>query len=194
MKVNIMSVAYERPIPIRILIDSFIVQTREDWKLTIIHDYKASNEVHKTIGLYDDPRIVYKESLKRLGAFGHPNRKQFLIESKGAKDELVLLTNDDNYYVPVFIEKILDVCKSNTGMVYCDTVHSHFDYNVLKTIIRADGIDIGSFLVRGDIAKKVGFNHFQFNGDGFYAKECALECIKRGLKIEYIPKPLFVHN
>lgn len=194
MILNVMSVAYERPIPMRILIDCFLVQTNPNWKLTIVHDGKASEAVNNITKLYDDPRIIFKESDQRYQQYGHPNRKIFLSELKGNKDDFVLLTNDDNYYVPVFVDEVLNLCKPDIGMVYCDAVHSHFQYNVLKTQVRVDRIDIGSFAVREDIAKAVGFNNFAFNGDGFYAEECALRVLSKRLQLKYIPKCFLIHN
>jgi len=206
MRLKIMSVAYERPIPMRILIDCFLVQTNPNWELTIIHDGKASEDVLRTVSLYKDPRIIFQESPERYGIYGHPNRKRFLENIETNYTDFILLTNDDNYYVPVFVDKVLTKCGSildspkkwnsplDVGMVYFDTVHSHFQYNVLKTEVRVDHIDVGSFVVRADVAKAVGFANFAFNGDGYYAVDCAHYCLSHGLGISYIPKPLFIHN
>jgi hypothetical protein len=194
MKVIVMAVAYERPIPMRILTDCFLVQTVSNWEMTLLHYGKASADVWKTVSLYDDPRIKFQESPERYGIYGHPNRKRFLESIEPSKEDFVLLSNDDNMYVPVFIEELLRRRTHDTGMIYWDTVHSHFKYNVLKSIVKVDRIDIGSFVVRADIAKEVGFNNFAFNGDGYYAEECARACKAKGLKIDYIPKPLFIHN
>jgi len=189
-----MSVAYERPIPMRILIDCLLVQTNPNWELKMVHDFKASDEVWKTVSLYNDPRIIFEESLERHGTYGHPNRKLYLEEIEPTKDEFILLTNDDNYYVPIMVNEVLSKCTPDVGMIYFDTVHSHFQYNVLKTKVQVDHIDVGSFVVRADIASKVGFVNFAFNGDGYYACACADACRKYGLKVIPIPKPLFIHN
>ena len=194
MKIIAMSVAYERPIAMRILMDSFLVQTNPNWELTMLYDGWASDDVWRTVELYDDPRIKYLQSEERNQQYGHPNRKKFLEDLDPDPLTYILLTNDDNYYVPVMVQKVLDVINPNVGFVYWDTVHSHFDYDVLKSHIRVDRIDIGSFVVRADVAKTIGFNNFSLNGDGYYAEECAAYCIDHKLSIEYIPKVLLVHN
>jgi hypothetical protein len=194
MKIKIMSVAYERPVPMRILIDCFLVQTNPNWELTIIHDGQASDNVRRIISLYNDPRIIFKESPRRYGVYGHPNRKIYLEQVESSKDSFVLLTNDDNYYVPIVINEILSQYKPTLGLVYFNAVHSHFQYNVLKTEIKVNKIDVGSFVVRTDVAKAVGFSNFAFNGDGYYAESCLGYCKSHGLGVIYIPKPLFVHN
>jgi len=193
MKIKIICVAYERPITMCGLIDSLIVQTNPNWELTIVHDYKASDDVWGVIWNHDDPRVIFVESETRTENYGHVNRRA-MLENMPSSDGFLLMTNDDNYYVPVFIEYFLREVEPDVGMVYCDSVHSHFEYNHHKTKIQVDHIDIGSFIVRTDIAKAVGFHGVEFNADGYYAELCLEECHKRGLREVYIPKPLFVHN
>jgi len=194
MKLKVMSVAYERPIPMRILIDCFLVQTNPNWELTIVHDGKASDAVLCTVALYNDPRIIFRESSERYGTYGHPNRKIYLEQTTPSIDSFILLTNDDNMYVPIFVNEIISRCIPNVGMIYFDAVHSHFKYDVLKTEVKVDRIDVGSFVTRADVAKAVGFTNFSFNGDGHYACACAKYCGEHGLSVVSIPKPYFIHN
>jgi hypothetical protein len=53
---------------------------------------------------------------------------------------------------------------------------------------------MGSFIVRLDVAKKIGFTSYCEVADGIYAEECAAECKKQGLQIMGINKSLFIHN
>jgi len=191
--IKIICVAYERPVPMCGLIDSLIVQTNPNWELNIIHDHTASLSILEVIELHNDERVNYFESETRTQNYGHLNRKM-MLERMPISQDFLLMTNDDNYYVPVFIDKMLKECSSDVGMVYCDSVHSHFDYDHHKTKIKVDHIDIGSFIVRVDIAKEVGFNGVEFNADGYYAENCLAKCKEHGLREVYIPKPLFVHN
>lgn len=191
--IKIICVAYERPTALCGLIDSFRVQTNPNWELNIVHDSEASRAVREVVGLCHDDRVNYFESETRTKNYGHINRKVMLENMESSKDFL-LMTNDDNYYPPIFVEYFLREIKDDVGMVYCDSVHSHFEYNHHKTKIQVDHIDIGSFIVRVDIAKKVGFHGTEFNADGYYAELCFEECKKNGLREVYIPKPIFVHN
>jgi hypothetical protein len=128
------------------------------------------------------------------GTWGHPNRKLMLSQLIAGNEDFVLITNDDNQYLPVFVDYFLKKCSINVGFVYCDTIHSYMGYNILKTQVKENQIDMGSFIVRVDIAKKTGFNHLHISADGKYAEECANECNRQRLSIEYIPKCIFVHN
>jgi glycosyltransferase involved in cell wall biosynthesis len=195
MKLHIICVAYERPIALRGLIDSFLLQTYENWELSIVHDGKASCEVLKTISLYyKEKRVKFWESAERYGLYGHPNRDAMIQQIKGKKNDFLLITNDDNYYVPKFAEFFMAASEPDVGMVYCNTVHSHADYDINFSRLRQHHIDMGAFTVRLDIAKKVGFKHTTFAADGLYCEECNVLRAKMGLRVVYINKCLFIHN
>jgi hypothetical protein len=199
MKLHVIVVAYERPIELRILIDCFLTQTNQSWEIDIVHDGPASKKVWETIDLYKDKRIRFWESEKRYHTkeqptWGHPNRKALLEKIKGNKDDYVLITNDDNYYIPKFIEYFFDKANNDVGIIYCDTVHSHSNYAINYSKLQEHCIDMGAFIVKFDIAKETGFNHTCFSADGKYAEECNANRISKGLKAIYINKTLFVHN
>lgn len=194
MKLIIIAVAYERPMPLRILCDCFLVQTNPNWELHIIHDGLASAEVRQSMREGLDERITFSESKTKYGNYGHPNRKAMLQSVKAEEGDFILITNDDNYYVPKFVEYMLGACVANVGMVYCDTLHSYLHYGVHHSELKEEGIDMGAFIVRADVAKEVGFNHYHFSADGAYAEECLAKCREKNMGIAYIAKPLFVHN
>lgn len=198
MILHVIAVAFHRPLPLRILMESFMVQTNPAWRLNIIHDGPSPESIKMLINspLYKDPRIFYTETDKVYGRWGHPNRKKGISELPFNHHDFVLLTNDDNYYVPTFVQTMLRGCSDNSkiGFVYCNTVHNYQNYDVLLTQLKRDHIDMGSFIVRVDIAKKIGFNSFELNADGIYAEQCSDLCRRLHLRITYVNKALFVHN
>jgi len=194
MKLYIICVAFERAIPLRIMIDCLLTQTNPNWELHIIHDGPASDKIKKIISSYCDPRIKFEETPKRLGQYGHPNRNYGLSKLAFNHKDFVLITNDDNYYVPKFVEYMFNAAKTQVGMVYCDTVHNYINYDVLQTHIKVGQIDMGSFIVRVDVAKKVGFDSVKVEADGIYAVKCSEYCRKSNLRIRSIKRPLFIHN
>lgn len=197
MKLHIIVIAYERPVPMRILIDCFLSQyTKYEWDMIIIHDGPASQAVKDVMKLYrDDKRILFIDTDVRVGNWGHENRREMLQLQEGAPDDFVLITNDDNYYVPKFVQMFMDeAVKPRTGMVYCDFLHHNFVYDVLVSRPKVNYMDMGAFIVNLPLAKEVGFVHNVPHSDGLYAEECAAKCIQKGLKVTKIPKPLFVHN
>jgi hypothetical protein len=172
-----------------------MVQTNPNWQLHIIHDGPALTDVKQVIKLYKhESRVHYEETFKRNACWGHPNRKMMLEKIQTADGDFILMTNDDNYYVPVFVEYFLNKCSTNAGMGYCNTIHNYMKYSVLYTRVKENYIDMGSFIVRADIAKSIGFKHMHEQADGRYAEECAASCLEKHLSVMYIDKPLFVHN
>jgi hypothetical protein len=191
---KIVCVAYERPRALGLLVDSFLLQTCPDWELCVVYDGQSPQNIRSMMHSYTaDSRITFVETKERNGYYGHPNRKWAIEQMPNSKDYL-LNTNDDNYYVPKFVEFMLDQIKDDTGIVYCDTVHSHFGYSLNRSQLREGWIDMGAFIVRVDIAKRIGFNHTCFNADGMFAEDCSAYCRNNQLRSIYVPKPLFIHN
>ena len=191
---HIICTVFHRCITLRRLIDCFILQTSQNWVLHIVHDGPAPEGIKAVMALYNDPRIQYEETAQVNGKWGHPNRQMMIKKMILNHRDYLLITNDDNLYVPEFINYMLKKAGGSTaGMVYCDTVHSYMGYDVLKTQVRQNYIDMGSFIVRMDVAKRVGFNHFHEAADGTYAERCASFCKAGRLAVLYISKPLFIH-
>lgn len=192
--IHCICVAYERVIPLEILIRSFIVQTDQHWMLHIVYDGIVPKKINNIVQpLMSDGRIRFYQSGERYQKYGHPNRKIMLQKIETKKGDFILMTNDDNYYVPRFVEYFLKAATARAGMVYCNTLRN-FEYEVHNSVIGSGGIDMGAFIVREDIAKRTGFNHETVCADGIYAHECYEECKKRKLIAVKIEKPLFIHN
>lgn len=191
---KVISVAYQRTKELKLLISSFINQTNSNWELYIIHDGPSPETIKEVVSEFEDKRVVLCESKERKSNYGHPNRKMMLQKIEASPDDFILLTNDDNFYVRNFVEVMLKSATKSVGLVHCDMLHNYFGYDVLKTQPKTGKIDMGAFIVRADIAKKVGFNSMKFEADGIYCEECAGECEKKGLRVLHIEKIMFIHN
>jgi hypothetical protein len=110
-------------------------------------------------------------------------------------------TNDDNYYVPVFLEEMFRKADSEAlDLVLCDMVHSHNhpgnrpqdSYNAFTTEPRTNSVDIGCFIVKTELAKAVGFRDKSFAGDGTFVDD--IMSSDPPVKWGKIDKILFVHN
>lgn len=199
MKLHVIAVAYDRVVPLEILIRSFIVQTSKEWILHIIYDGPAPQKILDVVAPFvsgdrKDERIRFYESPERHQSYGHPNRRTMLQTIQTNANDYILMTNDDNYYVPVFVEKMLAMAHRAAGLIFCDTVHSHAGYDINYSELRENCIDMGAFIVKADIAKETGFNHDHFSADGTYAEECHRACQQHRLKVIKVKKPYFVHN
>jgi len=191
-------IAYERPVPLRVMMDCLMLQTFHDWDITVVHDGAASQSVKAVISAYEkDPRVHFIETPQRRGFWGHPNRQMMIEALPPSSQDYLLITNDDNYYVPEFMSQMMHETQHqpNVGMVHCDVVHNYFKYGVLSTRPVPGRIDIGCFITRLDVAQAVGFSRLEDPvADGYFAQSCAQRCQQCGLKVIHLARPLFVHN
>lgn len=194
MKLHIIATAYRRPLDLRRLIYDLILQTNPNWTLHVIHDGPPPAGIEKWVKELKDPRIEFDYTKVINGYWGHPNRRMMLQELAADPDDYVLITNDDNQYVKSFVDTMLNMCNLTVGMVTCDTIHNYLAYDILRTEIKVGKIDMGSFIVKCEVAKRVGFNSIVEVADGIYAEECAEECRRRNLRVIGIRKALFIHN
>lgn len=203
---RIIAVTFNQVAELTVFCSSLILQTNPDWELLLIHDGPIPEPVKKIMSIYNDPRIRMINSEIRHNDYGHSNRRLGLNMIDGIEDDYVYITNADNYVVPTFIEQMLGATKymringqgmmeeARVGIVYCDTVHSHYGHALHKSALKEGGLDMGSFIVRYDIAKSVGFTWTHYSADGAYAEAAKNKCDAMGIEYRYIPKPLFVHN
>jgi hypothetical protein len=194
MKLHVICIAYEQPIPLRMLCDSFLLQTDHRWDLQVIHDGPPSPEIIQVMENYNDSRIHFIYSPERVQHWGNPLRRSHLANLDAEIDDYVLLTNHDNIYVPRFVEFMLGRANMDTGIVFCNTVHNHLTYSGQVSELKVGKVDGGALIVLASLAKEVGYKHDVGHADGLYARGCRLACVKKSLNIVHINKFLFIHN
>ena len=157
---------------ISLLINSMLCQSANNWKLTLVSD-GHDNPTEKLVSIYsgkqEDVQYLYTD--KNYGDFGHTPREFGLKNSTG---DWIILTSDDNYYVPTFIEEFTKAAESSDdiGFIFCDMLHDHHNYQAESTELKEQHIDMGCFAVRADIAKSVGFTSKRMQADWDYI--CAI--------------------
>lgn len=178
----------------RALLSSLAAQTYTRFRVEVTHDGPPANGLtHLVEEAGVGANIEIWCAKKRHGEHGHPHR-QGAIERLLAKGcDWILLTNDDNYYVPVFLEAMLTVGTRapKPRLVHSDMLHSHRNWAVMATRPKAGAIDLGSCLAHRSLVERVRFADLSFRGDGIWIEKLAKEA--RG-KIGKVPLPLFVHN
>lgn len=180
---------------LRCLVASFLAQTYEHWRMLIVHDGPYPHDP-ATLRFVDelttDSRVYVIETPERKQQFGHPYR-QLAIDNLTTDCHWITLTNQDNYYAPVFLEWLLHagVSTPGCGFVHCDMVHSHRNWAYMTTQPRYKHLDLGSFMVNSVVAKDVPFNKFEFNGDGDWIDRLVEKAENR---VQHVHATLFVHN
>jgi hypothetical protein len=171
------------------LLYSLKAQTWPHWHALVVHDGPADKATRRFVsGLTEDPRIAMAETPERKGHFGHPWRQWALDHAPG---EFITLTNQDNYYAPVFAEACVnEFVNKGADFVYCNFVHSHRDWQHFEASPRKSRLDLGAFMVRSELAKSVPFDDHSFSGDGAYIDKL----VARAGKVTKLKHDLFVHN
>lgn len=192
---SLIIVCYKRYNEIQCLLYSLLSQTCGDFEAIIIHD--GYDEKHEGIvkPYLEDNRFKYLFTDVRYNDWGMSLRNVGLEIANG---DWIINTNDDNYYVPIYLEELKKslTIDPDSNFIYYDCVLSHNnlinhnkkDYGLLIPQIRSCYIDMGQFAVKKDIIVKHKFNSV-FVGDGDL-----IESMKHELKPSYIDKILFVHN
>jgi len=132
------------------IISSLLQQTNPNWILWLIHDGPGN-----VIDVPNDPRIKLIYTPQRIGNYGHSYRAEYLQQ---VTTEYVVITNNDNYHVPVYIEYMMQGFSNGTVGVYCsDMVHSYKAWQVIPCSLRLGYIDCASMMLKSEAAKRVGW-------------------------------------
>ena len=193
--IDIVAVTYGQNYNLKCFINSIKCQTNNNWRLIIMHDglnHALYNDLLSN-GYLEYGKVEFVQTNQRQQKWGHPLRQ--LALEKIVTNEYVLLTNADNYYCPVMVDEVL---KRNEDFVFFDCIHNHSilyssnkkDYGLLNSQLLNSHIDMGSAVIRTDIAKRVGFNHTDFAADWHYFQEV----LNQKVSTFKINKCLFVHN
>jgi hypothetical protein len=181
-------------------VHSFLAQTLQNFKLLILHDGYDEQMDHILAGLKkSNPGVIdYFFTDERYNDYGHTLRD---IGIGMVDTEFVLITNDDNYYCPVFLERVfLAIKERHADIVLCDMIHSHSNpggrpqlpYCLFKTGPTRLSIDIGCFVARSEWAKTVGFKDKTHDGDASFFED--LLRLRPNARVAKVNQVLFVHN
>lgn len=167
---------------------SILSQTYKNIEIYIHHDGPINDitipEKFESI----DPRIKFIVLPVQKGSWGFYDRRNIALLEPLSK--WVVFTNDDNYYVPCFAEKMVHaLINYNSEMAFCNMIHNYLNYSVLNTAIEVCKIDMGSFMSSSKIIKDTEWTTFIAEADGIYA--VALSQKTCPVKLEEI---LFIHN
>lgn len=174
------------------VISSLIMQTFKDWKLILIHDGPGTGEVKAYVELLNDDRIEYTETETHRGAWGHSIRSEWINK---VESEYLVITNPDNYYVPVFLEYMLKPLQLNPSMIasYCTyMVHSYKAWVTQQCFLQRGHIDCGGVVLRTEAAQLVGWKSLEHSADWLFFNDIVNRYGAR--KWAPVKGTLFVHN
>ena len=149
------------------IISSLITQTHKNWRLLLIHDGPASVKYN-----IEDERITYIETKERIGNWGHGLRAWALdnMDELSPGTDYVVITNNDNYHVPVYTEYMLRELENNPEKVasYCsEMVHSYKAWQVIPCSLQLGFIDCAGVMVKKEVACEIGWKDITSHSSDF---------------------------
>jgi hypothetical protein len=170
------------PDRLKLFILSMQRQRHDNWEMIAVTDGPNEAAAH-LIAEVNDPRIRLIETEKRLGRWGHPYRQRGLDACRG---DYIGLSNDDNYYVPGYIEQMLHAMGETADLVLCQLLHSHSGWKV-----DPPGNDLGAWIARASLIRKVPWTGQDFASDRDYLVSLLEQAQGR---VATVARPLFIHN
>ncbi len=156
-------------------------QRYENWEVVAVTDGPNEPAAHVVTEL-GDPRIRLIQTEKRLGCWGHPYRQLGLDACRG---EFIGLSNDDNYYVPGYLEQMLHALE-DADIAMCQILHSYLGWEPTFP-----GEDLGSWIARTPLVRRLPWPGNDFEADRRYIR--ALTELP-GVRVAKVNRNLFVHN
>jgi hypothetical protein len=140
------------------IIHSLQAQTYKNWELILVHDGPNETAIKALLQNFADNRIKYFETKERSGNWGHKIRSEQI--QKLPDSGFVLITNPDNYHVPIYLEKMLNgFINDSIRATYCSQmVHSYTDWKVIDCKLQRGYLDCAGVVMKCTTAKEVGWN------------------------------------
>lgn len=180
---------YNRVKELYVILSSLVAQNDDNWKATIVVDNKENETVKHVVSKFESDKIEYIFLGKRYNDWGHTPRN---VGKQASTSDYIILTGDDNYYVPTFISELNSIIrKEKVGIIYWDMIHNGYSYKPFNTRINDGYIDMGAFATRRDLAQQIDLNK-SYSADSKYVKELINKFPDE--KVIKINKILFVHN
>jgi len=149
---------------------SVLAQTDSRWKLIVAHDgpsIDGTREFMESIIKQFPDKVRYFETSERENCYGH-NLRDLMIPM--VDTEYLLLTNGDNLICHTAVSRLLASFDKGQDwdVIHFPLVHSHFKYTRFKHRFAYGCCDISQFIIKSEMAKKVGFRSREFAADGVY--------------------------
>jgi len=188
MLVDFIIPTYNRIDLLKCTLSSLVAQYNIDWAANVVIDDVNNDDIISMINQFNDARIRYTFLDRRYNDLGHTPRE---IGKQMSDAEYIIMTGDDNYYTPNFVDELQKASESKPGLIYWNMVHSHYNYQSFNCTLGNNQIDMGAFATRNDIAKQIELGK-RYDADGYFIMEYLQRFPQEtNLKIEKI---LFVHN
>jgi glycosyltransferase involved in cell wall biosynthesis len=193
LKIEFVIPTYNRPIPLSGIISSIVAQTNPNWSIHVVADgpYDGFFDVVKLFTTFAGDKIRFSVIDGPNRDWGHSPRN-YGIEN--AREEWLVMTGDDNYYFPNFVQEFLTVVDGDTNFIHCDFYNSHIRWEKHESKVEVNKIDIGNYATRTVHAKNMRLDTKKLNADGYFAVEYVQKYCNLPYVVKKIDKALYIHN
>lgn len=193
MRIEFIIPTYNRVSHLITMLGSLQSQSNPNWTAHVVADCpedEIQEQLKTVIAFFNDPRLKLTILPERHNDWGHTPRQHGL---DNATEEWVIMTGEDNYYVPEFVDIMLEESK-NHHFVYCDMVHNWInrDYIPILSKLQLGKIDIGSFMTKTNMAQKIKLKNKHEWADWYFIED--FQNKYKVAKYKKVNKILYVHN
>jgi glycosyltransferase involved in cell wall biosynthesis len=198
MNIEFIIPTYERTDHLMTILSSLKSQTKPYWRAHVVADCPDKDtmvKLNKIMEYYkDEYRIRFTMLDKRHNDWGHTPRN---IGLSDAREEWLVMTGEDNYYMPTFVEEFLEAMYNpKVNFYYCDMVHNWVNqtYQPIKTRVEVGHIDIGCYMIKTEHIGDIRLDTTKPEADYIFLQEYLKKVSPISDEIIKINKLLYVHN
>lgn len=201
MKIEFIIPTYQRIDHLRTILCSLLAQTNPNWIAHVVGDCPPDNinsDIITFIRHLNDDRIRYRRLDKRYNDWGHTPRNYGLDNLLCEHSDLVVMTGEDNYYMPTFVENFLNEAKEPlANFFFCSFIHNQANmgkfYYPIKAQLEKGKIDIGCYAFRKFLSEGVRLDTKMMEADWQFIVDLV---DKHGdiVNAVYLDETLYVHN
>lgn len=182
--------AHNELFPQRPFVGSMLGQTNPNWKAI---EWNNGPSEDGDMPVYNDSRIVYKQSIIDTGNWGTGNRQRAIDE---CDTDYIIQTSIQDYWLPQAVEYILKGLEQDPDILIWNSVnHLIAPCQVLDSQLAWSKVDWGNFAIRTDIAKKIGVQHGdKYTADWLFIQDVLNSGLVDRNKILKMNALLTIHN
>lgn len=183
----------DRPQALRVLLAALEAQTEPAWEAIILNQSDPDSSLITTAYASHYTCRPERLSYRRVVRHGDWGQTEKFAAVAAARGEFVGFPNDDAYYCPAYLERMVQMARE-ADLVYCDWVScSDLGRDTYVPMVAAPvvgHVDVGGFLVRRSVLLAHGWPDRGPTGDGLLIESL----VRSGARHQRVPGCLYVKN
>ena len=194
MNIEFIIPTYNRTEHLVTILGSLMAQTSDRWRAHVVVDgppEETITRLKQIESFFNDERIQWTYLKVRWNDWGHTPRQ---IGVDRSTEQWVVMTGEDNYYTPIFVQEVLKDLTPKVHFIYTNMVHNwtNKQYIPISCELRLGAIDMGCYVTKTKNAKQIRLKTDKEWADWYFVEDY-LKQFPEG-KTKKIDKVLYVHN